>query len=66
MLNKKEQIERLTKYLNLNKDKLAQKQIPMKHKTRPAEYQNFLRKEISDTLNKIDVLKLEPTVEAKK
>jgi hypothetical protein len=54
----KEKIQSLTKYANDLKSKLSEKNIPEKQKNRPAQYKQFLEKELTATTVKIDSLKM--------
>lgn len=62
----KEKIQSLTKYAEHLKAKLSEKTLPEKHKNRPAQYKQFLERELSATTAKIDSLKISSPAESKK
>ena len=53
----KEKLQNLTKYADNVKSKLSS-QTPEKHKSHPAEYKQYLERELVATTKKIDALKL--------
>jgi hypothetical protein len=61
----KEKIQSLTKYVN---DLKAKQSSPLseKQKNRPAQYKQFLEREIASTQAKIDAMKMSGAPEAKK
>jgi len=54
----KEKIQSLTKYANDLKSKLSATTLPEKQKNRPAQYRQFLERELATTTAKIDSLKI--------
>lgn len=61
-----ETLQRYTKYADTIKNKLADKTLPEKQKNRPAQYRQFLERELAAVTSKIDALKMSAPVEAKK
>ncbi len=62
----KEKIQSLTKYVNDLKSKLSDKILPEKQKNRPAQYKQFLEREIAGASATLDALKMTAAPEAKK
>lgn len=54
----KEVLQKLNKYADGIKSKLAEKTLPEKQKNRPAQYKQFLEKELSQVNSKIESMKI--------
>ncbi len=57
----KEKIQRLSKYANDIKSKLSDKVLPEKQKNRPAQYKQFLERELSTVSAQIESMKMSVT-----
>lgn len=57
----KELVQRLSKYADSVKSKLADSNLPAKQKSRPAQYKQFLERELQSVSSKIESLKMSDT-----
>jgi hypothetical protein len=54
----KEKLQRLTKYADSLKNRLAEKTLPEKQKNRPIQYKQFLERELSTVTSQIESIKM--------
>lgn len=54
----KEKLQRLNKYADSIKNRLAEKNLPEKQKNRPAQYKQFLERELSTVSAQIEAMKM--------
>lgn len=54
----KEKLQRLSKYADSIKTKLGETRLPEKQKNRPAQYKQFLERELSTVTAQIESMKM--------